>query len=44
VHTPKILEEQDGNLRNFRLSLIAKVRDTLEKGFELLAIEMPERM
>lgn len=44
VHTPKILEEQDISLRNFRLALIAKVRDTLQKGFELLAIEMPERM
>lgn len=44
VHTPKILEEQDGNLRAFRLALIAKVRDTLQKGFELLAIDMPEKM
>lgn len=44
VHTPKILEEQDIDLRNFRLALIAKVRDTLQKGFELLAIHMPEKM
>lgn len=44
VHTPKILEEQDENLRHFRLNLIAKVRDTLKKGFELLAIEMPGKM
>lgn len=44
VHTPKILEEQDMNLRNFRLSLIAKVAETLQKGFKLLAIEMPVRM
>lgn len=44
VHTPKILEEKDVNIRNFRLALIAKIGDTLEKGFALLAIEMPERM
>lgn len=44
VHTPKILEEQDANLRAFRLSLIAKVAETLKKGFELLAINMPDRM
>lgn len=44
VHTPKILEEQDEDLRNFRLALIEKVSETLKKGFELLAIEMPERM
>ncbi|OIP52548.1 arginine--tRNA ligase [Candidatus Gracilibacteria bacterium CG2_30_37_12] len=44
VHTPKILEEQDANLRNFRLSLIMKISETLKKGFELLAIEMPEKM
>lgn len=31
VHTPKILEEQDENLRNFRLSLIAKISETLKK-------------
>lgn len=44
VHTPKILEEQDKNLRAFRLELIEKVAETLKKGFELLAINMPERM
>jgi arginyl-tRNA synthetase len=44
VHTPKILEEQNVDIRNFRLSLIAKISDTLKKGFELLAIEMPEKM
>lgn len=44
VHTPKILEEQDENLRNFRLALIGKVAETLQKGFELLAIEMPSKM
>jgi arginyl-tRNA synthetase len=44
VHTPKILEEQDADLRNFRLNLIQKVSETLQKGFELLAIEMPGKM
>jgi len=44
VHTPKILEEQDENLRAFRLALIAKTHETLAKGFELLAIPLPERM
>ena len=44
VHTPKILEEQDENLKNFRLALIEKVSETLKKGFELLAIEMPGKM
>jgi arginyl-tRNA synthetase len=44
VHTPKILEEQDVDLRNFRLNLIKKVTETLKKGFELLAIEMPGKM
>jgi len=44
VHTPKILEEQDADIRNFRLNLIQKVSETLRKGFELLAIEMPLKM
>lgn len=44
VHTPKILEEQDVNLCAFRLALIEKVAETLKKGFELLAINMPRKM
>lgn len=44
VHTPKILEETDANLRAFRLSLVKKVADTLERAFGLLAIEMPSEM
>ncbi|EKD30285.1 MAG: hypothetical protein ACD_78C00100G0003 [uncultured bacterium (gcode 4)] len=44
VHTPKILEETDTNLKNFRLNLIQKVMETLEKWFELLAIKMPGKM
>ncbi len=31
VHTPKILEEQDKDLRNFRLKLIQKISETLKK-------------
>lgn len=44
AHTPKVLEETNVDLRTFRLALIVKVRDTLEKGFELLGINMPEKM
>ncbi len=44
VHTPKILEETDANLRAFRLSLVERVANTLEKAFGLLAIEMPSEM
>ena len=36
VHTPKILEEEDKSLRNFRLKLIQKTKETLQKSFELL--------
>lgn len=44
AHTPKVLEEPDLSLKNFRLTLVERVRDTLRKGFELLAIEMPGKM
>jgi arginyl-tRNA synthetase len=44
VHTPKILEEQDAELKAFRLALVAKTAETLKKSFELLAIEMPSEM
>lgn len=44
AHTPKVLEEPDMQLRSFRLALVARVRDTLKKGFKLLAIEMPGKM
>lgn len=44
VHTPKILEETDTDLKNFRLSLVAQTAETLKKAFELLAIEMPSEM
>jgi arginyl-tRNA synthetase len=44
VHTPKILEEKDENLRSFRLALVAQTAKTLEKAFDLLAIKMPSEM
>lgn len=44
VHTPKILEEKDENLKNFRLALLAKTAKTLKQAFSLLAIEMPSQM
>ncbi len=44
AHTPKVLEEPDIELKNFRLTLVERVRDTLQKGFALLAIEMPGKM
>ena len=44
VHTPKILEETDEQLKSFRLGLVRKTADTLKKAFELLAIEMPSEM
>jgi len=44
VHTPKILEESDENLKNFRLALVEKTTETLKLGFSLLGIEMPSEM
>lgn len=44
VHTPKILEEKDENLQNFRLRLVAKTAETLKTTFACLAIEMPTEM
>ena len=44
VHTPKILEENDTDMRAFRLSLVQKTTEILEKSFDLLAIKMPSEM
>lgn len=44
VHTPKILEEENTELRDFRLALVHETTRTLEKAFELLGIEMPSEM
>jgi arginyl-tRNA synthetase len=44
VHTPKILEETDTNLRNLRLHLCRLTAEKLTLGFDLLAIQMPSEM
>ncbi len=44
VHTPKILEESDITLRNFRLQLCAQFIEQIRTGFELLGIMMPKEM
>lgn len=44
VNTPKILEEKDRDLRNFRLDLVQKTAQQLQMTFELLAIKMPSEM
>lgn len=44
VQTPKILEETDENLKNFRLHLVKKTASTLRDAFEILGIKMPTEM
>lgn len=44
VHTPKILEEENTTLRDFRLTLVHETAETLKKAFDLLGIEMPSEM
>lgn len=44
VHTPKILEESDENLKNLRLTLCKITSEKLTLGFELLGIKMPSEM
>jgi arginyl-tRNA synthetase len=44
VHTPKILEEIDTDLKNLRLHLCRLVAERLTLGFDLLAIKMPSEM
>ncbi|MBC7498887.1 arginine--tRNA ligase [Candidatus Gracilibacteria bacterium] len=44
VHTPKILEESDADLKNLRLTLCRLTADKLTLGFDLLAIQMPSEM
>ncbi len=44
VHSPKIKEEENENLKNFRIALIQKTTDQLKTTFELLAIKMPTKM
>lgn len=44
VHTPKILEEADENLKNLRLNLCELTSEKLTLGFDLLGIKMPSEM
>lgn len=44
VHTPKIVEEENTDLRDFRLALVHETAETLRKAFSLLGIEMPSEM
>lgn len=44
VHTPKILEETDENLKNLRLQLCKMTSEKLTLGFDLLGIKMPSEM
>jgi arginyl-tRNA synthetase len=44
VHTPKILEESDENLKHFRLSLVSETARVLKQSFFLLGIHMPTEM
>jgi arginyl-tRNA synthetase len=44
VHTPKILEESDENMKSFRLMLVSETAKRLEKAFDLLGIKMPSEM
>ena len=44
VHTPKILEESDKNLKQFRLAIVSHASQQLETIFHLLGINMPSEM
>lgn len=44
VHTPKILEESDENLKYLRLELCRLTSEKITLGFSLLGIKMPSEM
>ena len=44
VHTPKIREEKDARLKDFRLQLVEKTSEKLALTFNLLGIHMPREM
>lgn len=44
VHTPKIREEENQQIKDFRLALVRQTAETLRKSFALLGIEMPSEM
>ncbi|MGL4596387.1 MAG: DALR anticodon-binding domain-containing protein, partial [Bacteroidia bacterium] len=39
-----VLQEENQDMRNFRLTLIKQVAHTIQSGMGMLGIEMPERM
>lgn len=43
-HESPVTQEKDENIRNFRLALISKAKDTLGTGLDLLGIEALEEM
>jgi arginyl-tRNA synthetase len=44
VHTPKLLDEPDADLKNIRLEMVERTLRTIEEVFDILAIPLPERM
>lgn len=44
VHTPKLLEEQDAELKEIRLTLVNRTIETLREVFGILAIPLPDKM
>ena len=43
-HDHSILKEENGAIRNFRLILSLNISRTVQKGMQLLGIEVPDRM
>jgi arginyl-tRNA synthetase len=44
VHTPKLLEEWDADLKAIRLSLVDQTVKTIAETFKILAIPLPNKM
>ncbi len=44
VHTPKLLEEWDADLKAIRLSLVHQTVTTMAEAFKILAIPLPNKM
>jgi arginyl-tRNA synthetase len=44
VHTPKLLEEWDADLKAIRLSLVDQTVKTIADTFKILAIPLPNKM
>ena len=43
-HDTRILQEEDQDVRRFRLVLIQTVAEVLVKAMDILGIQLPERM